>query len=384
MADSHLDRSGWTGGQASLLRWTFGVGLVVYAAMFQPLVWAVPLGALGLLLAVGVQTRWVALASSVALVFAMPFERAWPLTWRTPLPEPFDALPLASLCAAWLAVWPRAPYGSLEAAGRDDPRGGWRLGRRFDGAWIAWGLFCLLAAYGIWSAERAHAKLEPQFRDILALPDGALPPSATSRVLGGYEWSVVIACVAIALTACFRRVRPIGWFASLALVVGLFCLSSDWIALASLAWLLLALFDPAWIPAKRGDVELFYDGDCALCQGFTRLAIAEDRHGDVYFGSQSGETYAREVGDRAAEFPDSVVVRERETGEIRLCSDAVLRLLGTLGGLWRVAGWVVWLVPRPLRDAGYAAVARIRRRLGVKPSSACPFVDEALLRRFLA
>jgi predicted DCC family thiol-disulfide oxidoreductase YuxK len=44
-------------------------------------------------------------------------------------------------------------------------------------------------------------------------------------------------------------------------------------------------------------------------------------------------------------------------------SDAVAVALQLLGGVWRVLGKTLALLPRPLRDWGYGIVARFRYRL---------------------
>jgi len=53
-----------------------------------------------------------------------------------------------------------------------------------------------------------------------------------------------------------------------------------------------------------------------------------------------------------------------------------------LGGGWRLAARALGLVPRPLADAGYDLVARVRHRLAPKPTQSCPVVPAALLARF--
>ena len=49
-------------------------------------------------------------------------------------------------------------------------------------------------------------------------------------------------------------------------------------------------------------------------------------------------------------------------GRIRLRSAAVLAVAVALGGWYRAGATLLWLVPSPLRDALYLALARRRRR----------------------
>ena len=50
-------------------------------------------------------------------------------------------------------------------------------------------------------------------------------------------------------------------------------------------------------------------------------------------------------------------------GRIYLRSAAVSRILICLGGRWSVFGWMLWLIPWPVRDLGYRIVSRLRYRL---------------------
>lgn len=60
---------------------------------------------------------------------------------------------------------------------------------------------------------------------------------------------------------------------------------------------------------------------------------------------------------------------------------AILRLLHALGGPWRLA-WLAWLVPAPVRDAAYRAIARRRYRLFGR-SAECAVPAPADRARFL-
>jgi len=70
-------------------------------------------------------------------------------------------------------------------------------------------------------------------------------------------------------------------------------------------------------------------------------------------------------------------------GALLTRSAGVLHLLRRLGGPWRVLAALSGLVPRPLRDAVYDFVARIRLRLFDRPEDACPMVPPHQRGRFL-
>lgn len=55
---------------------------------------------------------------------------------------------------------------------------------------------------------------------------------------------------------------------------------------------------------------------------------------------------------------DTVVLVDADGFHVR--SDAIVRMLRAIGGPWTVAAWMLRILPRRLRDAGYRFVARRR------------------------
>lgn len=101
------------------------------------------------------------------------------------------------------------------------------------------------------------------------------------------------------------------------------------------------------------------------------------------FAPLGGATFQARVPPSARSgLPDSLVVFTTE-GSLLTRSAGVLHLLRRLGGAWRVLAALSGLVPRPLRDAAYDFVARIRFRLFDRPDDACPLVPPHLRGRFL-
>ena len=139
---------------------------------------------------------------------------------------------------------------------------------------------------------------------------------------------------------------------------------------------------------------VLYDGVCGLCNRMVRFLLRIDRRKVLSFAPLQGPTAARLAerhgfplagsGDAGASALRSMVyVRnfglKRERAYLR--SDAVLRALGDVGGLW----WLVSLlrvVPRFLRDAVYDWVARNRYRWFGKHDS-CPLPPPEQRGRFL-
>ncbi|HEY1995024.1 MAG TPA: DCC1-like thiol-disulfide oxidoreductase family protein [Edaphobacter sp.] len=119
--------------------------------------------------------------------------------------------------------------------------------------------------------------------------------------------------------------------------------------------------------AIEGRALLLYDGVCALCNGVVQLMMKHDRR-DRFRYAPLQSSLGREVLARfdIHTFPDGVMLLTdalTSRGHLYQRSDAVAAALQLLGGSWGLAGRVLRLLPRPLRDWGYGLVARFRYRL---------------------
>jgi predicted DCC family thiol-disulfide oxidoreductase YuxK len=115
------------------------------------------------------------------------------------------------------------------------------------------------------------------------------------------------------------------------------------------------MIDPAVHPV------VLFDGVCNLCHGVVRFAIRRDRAARLRFAPLQSPA-GRALLARAGLDPDAldgVVLIDGKGAHQR--SAAALCVARSLGGLWRLAGWLL-LIPRPLRDAVYDFVANHRYR----------------------
>jgi predicted DCC family thiol-disulfide oxidoreductase YuxK len=358
-------QNGWTGGQYSLYRFLLGLYLVWFFAGLlvdesfprSTVPFAAPGVVCGFALALGWFDR---AAAGLALILG-----GIVLFLSSGAPE-------ASLVfLGWLLfVHPflqPEPYGSLAAAGRTDPGGGWRLN-----GWVygwTWGLMALGYTYTGFS---------------MLLDPGWLPGSLEPVQLWVTR-TVLVAHLLFGILALFRRARPWLW-----LVFALMqFLSLGLLDTGEFAVRMLLLhgftFDPAWIRSSlpRAQETLFYDGTCGLCHRCVRFLLAEDEHGRWHFAPLDGKAFRERVPeDRRRGLPDSLVLRT-ESGTLLTRSTAVLHIAQRLGGIWRLLGGGAALVPRALRDAIYDLVARFRHRLFSRPREACPIVPDRLRDRFL-
>jgi len=186
--------------------------------------------------------------------------------------------------------------------------------------------------------------------------------------------------------ALFRRVRPLLWSALLAIHLMLVVLIDFTDLSLGMIMLHLFTFDPAWLrprPSQRPET-LFYDGGCGLCHRAVRFALAEDRSAGLRFAPLQGEAFRAAVPtERRGLLPDSLILMTEE-GALLTRSEAVVRMLLRFGGVWRIVGRLLRVVPVATRDAAYDLVARVRHRLFARPAERCPVIPERLRDRFIA
>ena len=128
---------------------------------------------------------------------------------------------------------------------------------------------------------------------------------------------------------------------------------------------------------------VFFDGVCLLCEGSVQFLLERDGERRLQFATLQGETARALLGEESAQALESMVYLVEDAAGARRYerSDAVLRILRDLGGIWRVIGWLR-IVPRPLRDAVYRRIAANRYRwFGKKDECRAPATDER--ERFL-
>jgi predicted DCC family thiol-disulfide oxidoreductase YuxK len=410
-------KDGWTGGQYSAYRLIFGAYLLVHFLSLLP--WGPELfsnqGALPrasdspvIHLFPNILAVWdgpffvqflLGLAAALSVLFAIGY---WDRTasvglWylsacllgRNPLIAN-PGLPYIGWLLLAHAFVPPAPYGSVAAVGRPDPRGNWKMPPSiYFAAWILMALgYTYSGAMKLsspsWIDGSALARVlenplaRPGFLRLWLL---SLPPA----ILHFATWSALAFELLFAPLALIRRVRPWIWTGMLLMHLGLFALVNFADLTAGMVMLHLFTFDPAWVPsAVQGRAEtFFYDGHCGLCHRAVRFVLAEDREGNEFrFAPLQGETFQRLVPpEQRAGLPDSIVVR-REDGVLLARSDAFIYILRRLGGGWGALAAILRVIPRPVRDAVYDLVARIRYRVFGRRDDLCPIVPADLRARF--
>ena len=289
------------------------------------------------------------------------------------------------------ALLPSAPFGSLAAVGRTDPKGTWTMPPSIlTAAWLVLALGYTYSGYTklispSWVDGSAFGYLlaNPLARDT---PLRGFALSMPELLLQLATWSVLAMELLYAPLALFPRARKWIWLIMVSMHLGLVVLVDFADLTIGMLMMHLFVFDPAWIPSKlglkksegtaQGDGEepdvLFYDGSCGLCHRTTRLLLAEDSSGEKFrFAPLDSDTFRVAFQGREA-LPDSLVLL-RPDGRHFTRTSAVVLLLERLGGLWRLVALGLRLIPRPMRDAGYDAIARIRLALAALDGAARHF-----------
>lgn len=409
--------NGWTGGQYSLFRALLGLYLCVHFAHLLP--WSaelfsnegvLPNGELSPIFSMFPNLFAISDAPwfiHATLTLAAGAGLAFAIGWRDRTAAIFMWVVLASLYGRNPLIanpsFPyvgfmlithlfvaAAPYGSAAAHGRDDPDGDWRLSHGvFLALWVVLALSYSYSGYTkllspSWVAgDNIRFVLENPLARDWPLRDFMLwvPPILISLL----TWFVLYLELLWAPLALWRPLRPWIWLGMLFVQFGfLFLLNFADLTIGMLLFHMIT-FDPAWIRAKKFNERavLFYDGTCAMCHGFVRFLLAEERSGSLRFAPLQGATLRERVPEaERAELPDSLVLDAGDE-KLRLRSDAVTFVLQRMGGLWTLLGWLLWMIPRPLRNFGYDAIGAVRYRIFGHSAGTCPIVAPRMRTRLI-
>jgi len=109
------------------------------------------------------------------------------------------------------------------------------------------------------------------------------------------------------------------------------------------------------------DGVVFFDGVCGFCNFFINWLIVHDHHRHLRYSPLQGQTAQQLLPPHLWQKLSTVVLLTPRRSWVR--SGAVCRILMMLGGPWRIAGGLLWLIPSPLRDLGYVLIGKVRYRL---------------------
>ncbi len=136
-------------------------------------------------------------------------------------------------------------------------------------------------------------------------------------------------------------------------------------------------------PATPTEHPVFiFDGVCALCDRFVQFILKRDRRQIFQFAANQSPYAQSRLSTLHPPPPalDSVYLLEGPRCFTR--STAALRILSRLGFPWNVLGHAGLVVPRPIRDWVYQAIAKSRYRWFGK-FDACKLPPKNQQHRFL-
>lgn len=125
---------------------------------------------------------------------------------------------------------------------------------------------------------------------------------------------------------------------------------------------------------------VYFDGVCGFCNRTVDFLLSRDPEAKLRFAPLQGETARERLPESDRATMDTLIVTQG--GATYRRSAAVVRTLWQLSFVWRIAGWLLWLIPLPLRDLGYRLVAKVRYRLFGKLES-CRLPKPGEAERFL-
>jgi predicted DCC family thiol-disulfide oxidoreductase YuxK len=115
-------------------------------------------------------------------------------------------------------------------------------------------------------------------------------------------------------------------------------------------------------PARAShDAVVYFDGVCGLCNHSINWLLAHDPERKLRFAPLQGSSAEANVPASIRQSLNTLVFTQ--AGQVHVRTAAVSRILMTLGGRWKLAGILLWIIPFPLRDLGYRMVSSLRYRL---------------------
>ena len=105
---------------------------------------------------------------------------------------------------------------------------------------------------------------------------------------------------------------------------------------------------------------VFYDGVCGLCNRSVRLLIKLDRKRVLRYASIQSDFAKTRLKDKNLDISSGTIIFLADY-DLYIKSNAILRILMSLKGIYRLAV-ILYIIPRPVRDAIYDWISRNRYR----------------------
>ena len=114
---------------------------------------------------------------------------------------------------------------------------------------------------------------------------------------------------------------------------------------------------------KSGEAPatIVFDGVCLLCNGWVKFLLRHDTRARYRFAAMQGQAGRVLLQQHGLDPDDPLSFLLVDARGAWIDSDAIVRVLAGLGGIWRLAT-VLRVVPSSVRDIGYRLIARNRYR----------------------
>ncbi len=191
----------------------------------------------------------------------------------------------------------------------------------------------------------AHLLQNPLARD-WALREWliACPPWSLSWL----TWSVLALELAFGLLCIWRRTRPWAWFLIMAMHLGILSVVNFTDLSFGVMMIHFFTFDPRWFgqfPQQGVKKVVLYDGLCGMCSHSVDFLKAIDSRDLLRYAPLQGQ-FAAKVASTDSQDLNTMIFYD--DGVLYKRSEAVLRALGQLGGMWSIAT-IFLIVPRGFR-----------------------------------
>ncbi len=126
---------------------------------------------------------------------------------------------------------------------------------------------------------------------------------------------------------------------------------------------------------------MLFDGVCNVCNASVQFILKHERAPTIQFASLQSARGRELIAKHGLDGDISTVVW-LEGDRLFTRSSAIVASLKHLKGVWPALSWLLWVVPKPLRDLGYILFAKNRYRLFGKRDE-CMVPTPELRARFL-
>lgn len=188
-------------------------------------------------------------------------------------------------------------------------------------------------------------------------------------------WSVLVIEMAFLPLAIFKKTRKWIWLAMICMHLGILLI----VDFADLTLGMLMIhwftFDASWLKSKPKHTGIVYfDGVCAMCNGFINFLISEDKNNTLRYAPLQGSTAKTNVESHYLNNLNTVIYQEN--GKTYSEIDAILKAVTSLGGIWRLAG-IFRIIPKIISNAIYKFISSNRYKwFGKKEICRMPSPEE--------